>query len=430
MTDTNIEIGLNNEVIKSIDALQNKFDADLKAKDVAYDTLKSEMTDRIAKLEEDAAKKSYSIGIKKSMFETDLANEFLKTLSKSNKGEDYRKFADTFGKQYDKSALGYQSNVWDSNGVLCPPEYRDTVLDLIYNNPNNTTLLSRINVTSTSNKSIVFPVQTRPMAAVRTEEAEPTIFSKMIFGQKEITARKMSAAFLSTWESEQFSKINVQQKTTAMVARAFQDRIIWELMHGDKNAGLEGILRNSDIEEFPSSVSQAFSISDLFDMFYSMTWGTDPVYIMHKKTFGWIRKQTNNIKDYYNVVDVTAAGIPRINGVPVILVGDLWVDQKLIKNLPYKVSALHNLKSTEAILTSLITSADLTAGDKPFIGGDVPILLSDLRETYTMVNVDDMRAIVDPYSMSITDQTTHIFHMSNGGAVINPKATMKLVIKA
>lgn len=432
---TSNDMGLHEVINSGLEIVKSEFTAKMDDLIKENETLKTELedkskefTERLSTIETSFAKSSHNPSTKKSMFQDKCTLDFLKTLSK-NPTKAHNDLL-SFEKDYTKEALGYQSNVWDSNGTLCPEEFESTIMDLIYNDPNNGRLLSMVNNLTSTAKSNVYFVETRPPVAVRTEEAEPAVFSKMKYGRAEITSRKMTVAFTSTWESQEYSRIDVQQRTTSRVAGAFRDLMCWELLHGEKNQGLEGILRNNNIDSFPSSVSKAFSIDDLFDMSYSMNWGSNPAFVMHKKTFGWLRKQKNDIKDYYNAFDITDAAIPRINGIPVILLTDIWVDDTLLTALPYKINKLNNVKVAEATLTSLLTPADLTAGQTPFVGGDIPVLFTDLSTTYTKVNSAGMRSMVDPYSMSLTDQTRFLFHMSSGGAVINPKATLKLQIKA
>lgn len=430
-------------ILTKLDDLHNKqenvikdYEKSIKITTEKFDGFEKEFKERIGAIEESLANNSFSKEEPKGFFKGAVSQEFFAGFNKDIKSaKNY--FDKEFEEKYTKDALGYQSNVWQEAGVLCPVEIRNTILDLVYNNPANGAILDKINWLSVMSKSVKIPVRTRPMAVTRRNEAQNTVYSKESFGEIEITPRRLSGAFRITWEQMNFTQVDVQKMAVMSVAQAMRDQVTWELFHGEKNDGLEGILRNTDVIEVPSEKSASFSYNDLFNMDASSLWAQNPYFIMHKKTFGWLRKQQDTIGQYYNAVDVTNMAVPKINGIPVILVTDLWVDQKLIDKLPYQVYNKNNFidgfgEGTKSMLTSLLTPADLTAGSgkTPFVGGDTPILLADLGVAYQGINVDGMRMIYDDITLASYNQTQSFFHAYNGGAVVNPKAIVKLVISA
>lgn len=431
-----LSLDVNQEVIKSLGDIKEDIStktSELSQKLEEMQTKEAELVKRLGTLEENTAK---SLSVKNKEDEAEITKEgkaFYETVLSSQEGGFYQrkeKYQELAHKSFSDMGL-YAQRVanYNAGGIFCPPEVSKDLIDYTFHYSNTAGLLGRVKTARINSRSIKYPaVTSRPMIG-RVKELENAPVTLMEFGELEVAPQPLAVLNYESYELERFSNFDLRGTLRRLVSVSMAERMAWEIMKGTiPEQGYEGILTNKDIVVHPTSVANKISLDDLFYMDGYDMYGADYAFFMHRTTWAYLRTLKDANNNYYNNFDVTERGVPRINGVPVVLLGEAFIPDILLgEEVKRTAGGEKILKGQRVRLMDGVNPTQMGSAT-PFVTGSIPIILADLSVAYQQVIVDDLEVKIDSDTLMHKRCTRQMFTAFNGGRVIQPKAIIALQV--
>jgi HK97 family phage major capsid protein len=223
-----------------------------------------------------------------------------------------------------------------------------------------------------------------------TGEAQSSIASKPVYGERNLEARKMTFEYSVSYELLQDSSFDVIAEMNSEAAEQFALLEGQQFVNGS-GAGnnMSGFMQDSSIGFINSGDANAITFDSLINVTGEIKTGYNPIYAFNRRTLAKLRTLKDNTNGRYIWESGNlGAGVPAsINGVPYAIMPDM---------------------------------PDIGAGTFPIIFGDFKNYVIGDRKGLTVVR--------DDYTLQSSGLIKFVMHRRVGGIVAKPEAFKKIKI--